>query len=329
MRLQGKFLCLSITVGIALLSWTAIVSAGCSDEEYLKAEGIYQRALKEQLPETKIQLLEQAFQACPSHGNFSTGYYALGKLYYERQEPDKAFKWLSQANRFRSAVLFDSVNNLAQTNLLLGKLYRDKGDAEKALIHLNIYKALTKTRNKSVDQDFIENAESLFSVVYSPSSVKAFLDFDSGIAPEYRAKLNRLEVYFDFAKATLTDEAKSRLEGIGQALQADGFKDCSIVVEGHTDEVGRERSNCRLGKRRAMAVIDYLKTTGNLDHVNLFAKSFGEFAPTIPREGRDRSQWPQIDRFNRRVVIWNAGRNDASFKDIKVEGLASQTPCSE
>lgn len=329
MRLPFGSLFVCAAVSVALLCWSAVGHAGCSDEEYLKAEEIYQKALKEQSPEKKIGQLEQAFQVCTSHGNFAVGYYLLGKLYYDRGETAKALTWLKQANRFRSAVLFESVNDLAQTNLLLGKLFRDKGDAEKALIHLNIYKALTKTRNKSVDQDFIDNAESLFSVVYSPSSVKTYLSPDAQVAPEFRAKVNRLEVYFDFARAALTDEAKKRLDGIGAALEEKSFKGCSIIVEGHTDEVGGQDSNCRLGKRRAAAVVGYLKDRWGVKDLALVPVSFGESAPTMSRKGRGKKEWKRIDGFNRRVVIWNAGRKDASFKDISVEALTSKSPCSE
>ncbi len=329
MRFPFGSLCVCAVLGIMLLWWSPLTHAGCSDEDYLKAEEIYQKALKEPSPENKIAQFEQAFQICESHGNFAVGYYLLGKLFYDSGQKEKALKWLKEANRFRSAVLFESVNDLAQTNLLLGKLFRDKGEAEKALIHLNIYKALTKVRNKSVDKDFIDNAESLFAVVYAPSSVKAYLSPDAQVAPEYRAMVNRLEVYFDFAHSALTDKAKERLDGIGSALQDKSFKGSSIVVEGHTDEVGGERSNCRLGQRRATAVIDYLNDRWGIKDVALIPMSFGESAPTMSRTERDRKEWPRIDRFNRRVVIWNAGRKDGSFKDIDVRGLVSKSPCSD
>ncbi len=301
--------------------------AGCSDRKYLEADAMYRKALKASSPQEKIDLFERAFATCPSHGNHADGYYKLGKLYYDRKEPDKAFEWLLQANRFRSALIEDSVADLAQTNLLLSNLYRDKGNAEQALIHLNIYRALSNRRNKGLEQSLIDNAEAFFSVVYSPGTVKKTLTVDKAIARKDRVKLNRLEVYFDIAKSVLGNGSKKRLDAIGKGLKGSDFSGSTIIVEGHTDEAGGAQYNCRLGGERAKAVTDYLKNRWGITDIQFVPVSYGKFSPTIPREGNARQNWPKIDRFNRRVVIWNMGQTSGE-KDIRVEGLIPESPCA-
>ncbi len=304
------------------------LEAGCPDEDYLAAEKMYLEARKEPSAKEKIELLERAFSTCPSHGNHAEGYYELGKIYFEANEKEKAFEWLAQANKFRAAMLDRSLGDLAQTNLLLGKLYKERGDAEKALIHLNIYRALTKRESKEVSQYIIDNAESLFSVIYSPGTVKETLTVDKAVKRSHRAELNRIEVYFDFDKAELDDDAKQRLDAIGQGLQSKDFAGTSVVVEGHTDETGADAYNCGLGSRRAQVATQYLHNRWGITHLTVVPVSYGKSRPTIPRKGHAGKDQPKIDRFNRRVVVWNSGVQNLAFKDIVVE-FKQQTPCSQ
>lgn len=311
----------------ALLVWEGLVFAACSDEDFFKAEENYQKALNESAADTKIGLLENAFKLCPATGSYAQGYYLLGRLLYDRGDTNKAFEWLFHANRFKAVMLQQSVDDLAQTNLLLGNLYRQKGEPEKALIHLNIYRALTRFHDKSLDKSFIDNADSFLGVVYSPAAVKETLTIDKAVGEEHRSQLNRLEVYFDFAKAALDDDAKKRLDGIGEALQSKGFAKCTLVIEGHTDESGSVKLNCGLGQKRAQAVEDYLRTRWGITEAHFVPLSFGKSTPTVPRESSNQESWPKVDRFNRRVVIWNAGPQPDMAKDLTVE-FHIQTPCA-
>jgi outer membrane protein OmpA-like peptidoglycan-associated protein len=311
----------------AFLSWESLLPAACSDEDFFKAEENYQKALQESSSETKISLLEKAFELCPATGSYAQGYYLLGKLLYDRGDVNNAFNWLIHANRFKAVMLQRSVDDLAQTNLLLGNLYRQKGETEKALIHLNIYRALTRFHDKSLDKSFIDNAETFLGVVYSSAAVKETLTIDKAVARENRAQLNRLEVYFDFAKASLDDDAKKRLDGIGEALQSTGFAKCTLVVEGHTDQSGGVKLNCDLGEKRAKAAVDYLKTRWGITEANFVPLSFGKSTPTVARESGNQESWPTIDRFNRRVVIWNAGPQPEMAKDLTVE-FGIDAPCT-
>jgi outer membrane protein OmpA-like peptidoglycan-associated protein len=289
------------------LTWESPCTAACADEDFLLAEESYQKALEETVPEKKIALLEQAFSSCPSHGSHAHGYYLLAKLLYDRNENDKAFPWLLEANRFRAVMLQRSVDDLAQTNFLLGTLYRTKGEAEKALIHLNVYRALTRARERTPSREIASNPDAFFSLIYSPAAVKDVLSLDPEVKPEYRSKLNSVEVFFAPGTASLDDTAKKRLDGIGEALLSERLASCTFVVEGHTDQVGTAEANCSLAARRSAAVVDYLGARWGVPKAALMQVSFGKGSPAFARETGNRQSWPTADRFNRRVVIWNAG----------------------
>ncbi len=287
--------------------------AGCSDESFLEAEKIYAEALKEASPERRIELLEKAFSVCPEHGGYAGGYYTLGKLYYDRGDAEKAFEWLKEADRFKAALLQRSPDDLADVNKLLGRIYKERGDLERSLIHLNIYRALAG-RDRKLEEDLIRNSDGIFSVIYSPGTVMEILSSEKGASDRLEPKLNRLEVYFDFGRAELDDAAKRRLDGIGEALRDKRFSDRVIMVEGHTDVTGDADANLRLGRRRAKAAAAYLQRIVGGGGVSFKAISKGESDPAILREGHPQASYPVIDRFNRRVVMWNGGRavNDRS-----------------
>ncbi|MBI5568363.1 MAG: OmpA family protein [Desulfomonile tiedjei] len=326
MKPNRSHLLVLITAALALLCNAIPTRAGCSDEEFLKAEELYQQGTKEADADKRIDLFRRAFEICPSHSAHAQGYYSLGKLLQQKGDQEQALKWLQQANRFKAVMLQRSSDDLADTNLLLGNLYRDRGEAEKALVHLNIFKALSRFHDKKLDQDFLDNADRFFSVIYSPATVKQILVVDQNVDPQHRPRVNRLEVYFDFGKATLDADARRRLDGIGEALQSTAFDRCSLIVEGHTDQVGGAESNCRLGKQRADAVVDYLRSRWSIAGSTLVPMSYGKHALALAREESKPAQWPTVDRYNRRAVIWNGGAQAATVKDLNVEFKVA-TPC--
>lgn len=316
-----------VVAGLVVLTAAATARGGCSDEDFLKADRMYRAALKEEAPDKKIELLEQAFAVCLSHGGFTQGYLTLGKLYYDANNREKALHWLREAQRFSHTMLAASDNDLAQVNRLLAQLYKDDGNDEKALVHFNIYRALAGEKDRKLEKALLQDADRFLSVVYSPVTVTETLAVDQSVAPEHRSKLSRIEVYFDFGRAELDDEARRRLDGVGRALQSVSLSACTLVVEGHTDEAGSASMNCDLGERRARAVRQYL-TDRWCRELKICAVSYGKSDPVMSREGHDRKDWEKIDRFNRRVVIWNSGVQKGALKDLVVEH-ESRSPCGK
>lgn len=104
-------------------------------------------------------------------------------------------------------------------------------------------------------------------------------------------------ITFEFNSAALTPEARQVL-----ARQADWirqFPELRFSVYGHTDLVGSDAYNKRLGKRRAQAVVDYFASQG-ISRKRLEALvSYGESQPVVATQGPEMA--------NRRTVTTVSG----------------------
>ncbi len=301
--------------------------AGCTDEKFLEAEKVYERACKETSPAEQIKLLEKAFEICPSHGAHARGYYLLGKLYSEKGDTKKALEWLLEANRFRAVMLQRSAKIVADANLRLGRIFQSQGDEQKAMRHLNVYRSLIDYPDKKLEQELLENSRLLLDVIYEPGTVKAALAPANSLSPDQRSKLSGMKIYFDSASTSLTHLARRNLDSVGKALKDGPFAGCLIVIEGHTDQKGDEQYNCRLGEKRAQTAANYLKRKWNLADSTILALGRGFHIPAMERRNDSRNQWPTVDQFNRRVVIWNYGPvNNAEKADV-IRQIQSQSQC--
>lgn len=104
-------------------------------------------------------------------------------------------------------------------------------------------------------------------------------------------------VTFAFNSAQLDGNARNILRQ--QAGWIRQFPEVRFKVYGHTDAVGSNRFNKRLGLQRANAVVAYLSTLG-ISRKRLEAvASFGETQPLIVSQGRERK--------NRRTVTEVSG----------------------
>jgi len=93
-------------------------------------------------------------------------------------------------------------------------------------------------------------------------------------------------INFEFNRSVLDTEAKSILRG--QAGWMKRFPQVRFTVYGHTDLVGSNSYNDRLGHRRAQAAVNYLVSQG-VPRKNLIAVvSKGESEPLINTHDRER-----------------------------------------
>jgi outer membrane protein OmpA-like peptidoglycan-associated protein/tetratricopeptide (TPR) repeat protein len=100
------------------------------------------------------------------------------------------------------------------------------------------------------------------------------------------AKIKLENIYFETNSANIEKIGKLSLDIFVEFLQVNPM--LKIVIYGHTDNVGNDRSNMNLSIRRAQAVQDYLLTNGiSLSRINF--KGFGETRPVesnLTRKGR-------------------------------------------
>ena len=110
----------------------------------------------------------------------------------------------------------------------------------------------------------------------------------------FEVTLTENDVQFGFDKAVLTDAGKAVLDDF--AAKVKGLNHAFVEIQGHTDSIGSESYNLKLGHQRAEAAMRYLVEQGvPLFRMNVI--SYGEFKPIADnstKEGRAE---------NRRVTL--------------------------
>ncbi|SHG56517.1 OmpA family protein [Cognatishimia maritima] len=104
-------------------------------------------------------------------------------------------------------------------------------------------------------------------------------------------------VTFAFNSSVLDDTARATLRQ--QATWISQFPEVRFRVYGHTDAVGSQAYNKRLGLRRAQAAVAYLVSQGISRNRLEAVVSFGETQPLIVTQGKERR--------NRRTVTEVSG----------------------
>ena len=105
-------------------------------------------------------------------------------------------------------------------------------------------------------------------------------------------------VYYEFEKATLSDESHASLNKLVALLNA--HPDITIELSAHTDNKGNDAYNQRLSEARARACVAYLISKG-IDTNRLQAKGYGATQPIAPNVNEDGSDNPDGRQRNRRT----------------------------
>lgn len=113
-------------------------------------------------------------------------------------------------------------------------------------------------------------------------------------APPPVVELNFEDVYFDFDRSTLRAEALRLLDDAIAKLQANPSR--TMIIEGHTCNIGTAEYNLALGERRARSVQNYLTSRG-IPASRLEIVSYGEERPKF-----DNSR-EETRRLNRRAAL--------------------------
>jgi outer membrane protein OmpA-like peptidoglycan-associated protein len=110
-----------------------------------------------------------------------------------------------------------------------------------------------------------------------------------------RAKV--YDLYFDFASSTLRPESNKVLSEIAKVMH--DHPDWKLNVEGHTDNVGGDKSNLELSKHRAAAVVGALTADYAINADRFSAAGFGASRPVDTNEtieGRARNRRVELVR---------------------------------
>ena len=107
-------------------------------------------------------------------------------------------------------------------------------------------------------------------------------------------ELNFEDVYFDFDRSSLRQEALRLLDDAVAKLQANPTK--TMIIEGHTCNIGTAEYNLALGERRARSVQTYMVSRG-IPASRLEIISYGEERPKFDN-AREETR-----RLNRRAAL--------------------------
>lgn len=100
---------------------------------------------------------------------------------------------------------------------------------------------------------------------------------ETAAAPAAKTGFDLL-ITFELGSDRLSEQAKANLREFATALQSADLADATFNVDGHTDARGSEGYNTQLSKRRAAAVVAFLKSLG-VPEERLQAKGYGESRP--------------------------------------------------
>ncbi|WP_296423598.1 OmpA family protein [Yoonia sp.] len=150
-------------------------------------------------------------------------------------------------------------------------------------------------------------------------------DYTINLARRFASEVNST-VNFAFNSTVLDADAQATL--LRQADWIRQFPEVRFKVFGHTDLVGSQAYNRRLGLSRAQAVVAFLSAQGiDLDRLEAVA-SFGETQPLVPtdvRERRNRRTVTEVSGFvDNEPMLLNGKYAEVIFREY----VASAAPTS-
>ncbi|MBI1752681.1 MAG: OmpA family protein [Acidobacteria bacterium] len=86
-----------------------------------------------------------------------------------------------------------------------------------------------------------------------------------------------LDIQFEIDKGDIQREESERFAVIGTFLAK--YPDTTVVIEGHTDNVGAREHNMELSRKRAESVVNYLVETNHIDRSRLSSVGYGDTRP--------------------------------------------------
>jgi OmpA-OmpF porin, OOP family len=141
------------------------------------------------------------------------------------------------------------------------------------------------------DEDRAENRRAY--VVFEEAQKYEEMPFCEPPKPDRKIYM-AMTPHFDFDKSQLKPEDLAKLDSFTDKLQ--GLQG-SILVVGHTDQIGSLSYNEKLAQRRASEVLKYLKTKIDPSQFLWEVKSFGELQPVIDERSKE------ANALNRRAFI--------------------------
>ena len=161
-----------------------------------------------------------------------------------------------------------------------------------------------KLESDSLESDTIYKNTYCMEVFRAKDSVSPRQITDKKIVTTIVEKINKSDsvtVHFDFNRTDLTPEATAQLDNLLAILKTYPTIFLELNISGHTDAVGSDEVNLRIGRQRALACLDYMIQNG-ISESRLKLKSYGKSTPVAP-DFINHKDSPANRAKNRRVVM--------------------------
>ncbi|WP_407529600.1 OmpA family protein [Methylobacterium oryzisoli] len=85
-----------------------------------------------------------------------------------------------------------------------------------------------------------------------------------------------LDIPFEFGSSRIGRAARAQVEALGSSVARQELRDSTILIVGHTDGKGSDRTNQRLSERRAEAVKQHIIRHHGVPAANLISVGYGK-----------------------------------------------------
>ncbi len=164
--------------------------------------------------------------------------------------------------------------------------------------------------------DSNETIDVRLSTVNFQQAYRGYMDCLATLLPVNFDQIRRTALYFDTSKEVLSEENTEILDSIALYIKADP-EIAQIVIDGHTDDIGRRLKNRELSRERAAEVRDYLTSFG-IDESMMLVRFHGERYPVVKNNSAANRA------LNRRVTLQLKKKFEVERDARKAERRARQ-----
>ncbi len=220
----------------------------------------------------------------------------------------KKFTKKSMANKYNADI--KNIGNKFILNTIIWEkrsaVYKAKGGEKYMTIGLfskdKIYQLLDPKKRKRNDIYLFIDLVSLTPISDSSScqcykrkisfvDIPELIESSADTIPFSKGDIIELSnIHFESNSYGLNDSTKQELNKLYHLLVQ--YPTLQVKINGHTDNIGKEKTNLRLSGLRAKAIVDYLIEKG-VDKDRLAFEGYGEYTPLQPnttKEGRSENR---------------------------------------
>ncbi|MET0070201.1 MAG: OmpA family protein [Candidatus Thiodiazotropha sp.] len=147
----------------------------------------------------------------------------------------------------------------------------------KALFYLILSSGMAQAESPNVIYYEAPPAEEIADILFKPRY--RGIEFNEQPVKQQTANVFGMMINFEFDSIKILSDSLPMLDAVGKMLQLERVADRRIIIEGHTDAIGREAYNQHLSERRARAIKRYLTSRFEIAADRLVIIGKGETEP--------------------------------------------------